>query len=285
MTTTIEQAPRTGRRRASAPLPGVSFARVLHSEWVKVTTVPSTVILLSITAVVMVGLSALFVFALAASHEDAGLLASEAGQSAGIALSAPSAGIMFGQLLIASLAVVLIASEWATGMIRSTMVAVPQRIPAVLAKNLVISAVAFTVGTGSALISYSVAQPILAPVGLDFSITTDGVLLSILNTGSVLALMAVIAMSIGTLLRNTPGGVVTSIGLLLVLPILIALFSGLAEWIPDAARFLPSAAGQQMVATSIAEGSFNQWQGALILGGWAVALLAISLVVVKKRDV
>lgn len=273
---------------------GVNFFRVLKSEWIKVTTIPSTMILLSITLVVMIGLSALFAWSMASSQASAESFTSSdpeiAAQLAAtdygeLALNSPSAGIIFGQLLIASLAVVLIASEWGTGMIRSTMVAVPKRIPALLAKNLIIAAVAFVVGAGAALISYFVAQPFLAPESIDFPITTDGVLLSIINTGSVLALMAVIAMSIGTLLRNTAGGVVTAIGLLMVLPIIVQIFSGLAEWIPDAARFLPSSAGEQMVAISIADDALNQWQGALVLGGWAFVLLVVSLVVTKKRDV
>lgn len=273
---------------------GVNFFRVLRSEWIKVTTVPSTMILLSITLVVMIGLSALFAWSMASSQASAESFTSSdpeiAAQLAAtdygeLALNSPSAGIIFGQLLIASLAVVLIASEWGTGMIRSTMVAVPKRIPALLAKNLIIAAIAFVVGAGAALISYFVAQPFLAPEDIDFAITRDGVLLSIINTGSVLALMAVIAMSIGTLLRNTAGGVVTAIGLLMVLPIIIQIFSGLADWIPDAARFLPSSAGEQMVAISIADDALNQWQGALVLGGWALVLLVVSLVVTKNRDV
>lgn len=284
----------TASRRTSTSGPGVNFARVLKSEWIKVTTVPSTVILLSITLVVMIGLSALFAWSMATSQASAESFTSSdpeiAAQLAAtdygeLALTAPSAGIIFGQLLIASLAVVLIASEWGTGMIRSTMVAVPRRVPALLAKNLIIAVIAFVVGAGAAFISYFVAQPLLAPEGIDFAITTDGVLLSIVNTGSVLALMAVIAMSIGTLLRNTAGGVVTAIGLLMVLPIIVQIFSGLADWIPDAARFLPSSAGEAMVAITTVEDGLTQGQGALVLGGWALVLLVLSLIVTKKRDV
>lgn len=293
--TATAQAPETSAARPpSASGSGVNFFRVLKSEWIKVTTVPSTVILLSITLVVMVGLAALYAWSMATSAASADSLSSTdpeiAAQLAAsdygeLALATPSAGILFGQLLIASLAVVLIASEWGTGMIRSTMVAVPKRIPALLAKNLIIALVAFVLGAGAALISYFVAQPLLAVEDLSFAITTDGVPLSIVNTGSVLALMAIIAMSIGTLLRNTAGGVVTAIGLLMVLPILVEIFSGLADWIPDAARFLPSKAGEQMVALTIAEDALNQWQGALVLGAWALVLLVISLVVTRKRDV
>lgn len=278
-------------RPAGSAGPGVNFARVLKSEWIKVTTIPSTVVMLTVTLVVMVGLAALFAWQttvlldLQADPETAAQVQG-APDATSIVSTIPGSGLIFGQLLIGSLAVVLIASEWATGMIRSTMVAVPTRIPALLAKQLVFAAIAFVLGAGSAFLSYFIAQPILAPSELDFGLDSDGVVLHIINTGSVLALVAVIAMSIGTLLRNTAGGVVTTIGLLFVLPILVTtLLSGIADWIPDAARFLPSSAGEQMVAITIAEGALTQWQGALVLAAWALVLLLTSLIVTRKRDV
>ena len=274
---------------------GLSFGRVLRSEWIKVTTVPSTVILLAITLVVMVGLSALYAWQIAMSVEFMAEASEEmqAQMGGGVemlreqALMAPASGYIFGQLLIASLAVVLIASEWGTGMIRSTMVAVPTRIPALLAKNLVIAVIAFVLGAGAALISYFIAQPILSGHDLDFALSDDGVLRSILNTGTYLALIAVISMAIGTLLRNTAGGVVTAIGLFFVFPIIIVnLIQGLADWIPDAARFLPTNAGELMMTVS--EDSADQLtalEGGLVMAAWAAALLIISLVVAKRRDV
>lgn len=274
---------------------GLSFGRILRSEWIKVTTVPSTVILLAITLVVMVGLSALYAWQLAVSVEFMADASPEmqAQMGGGMdmlreqALMAPASGYIFGQLLIASLAVVLIASEWGTGMIRSTMVAVPARIPALLAKNLVIALIAFVLGAGAAFISYFLAQPILGAENLEFDLTEDGVLRSILNTGTYLAFIAVISMGIGTLLRNTAGGVVTAIGLFFVFPVIIVnLIQGLADWIPDAARFLPTNAGDRMLLIPADEaGQLTALEGGLVMAAWAVALLIVSLLVAKRRDV
>ena len=294
MATSTPPAPARQSRRQIETGPGVNFGRVLKSEWIKVTTVPSTVILIISTVVVMVGLAALFAWALSTSAEaiqSAEVPPEFQGPTegpdslAGQALTTPSSGLVFGQLLIASLAVVLIASEWTTGMIRSTMVAVPKRIPALLAKTVIVAVVAFVVGFASALISYLVAQPILRGQDLDFALTDDGVLASIVNTGTFLALVAVISMSIGILLRNTAGGVVTAVGIFFVLPIIVQLISGLADWIPDAARFLPGDAGTQMVAVMVEEDALTQWQGGLVMGAWALVLLVIALAVAKKRDV
>ena len=284
--------PAPTRRRDGS---GLSFGRILRSEWIKVTTVPSTVILLAITLVVMVGLSALYAWQLAVS---VGFMADaspemQAQMGGGVemlreqALMAPASGYIFGQLLIASLAVVLIASEWGTGMIRSTMVAVPTRIPALLAKNLVIALIAFILGAGAAFISYFIAQPILGAEDLDFALTDEGVLRSILNTGTYLAFIAVISMAIGTLLRNTAGGVVTAIGLFFVFPVIIVnLIQGLADWIPDAARFLPTNAGDRMLMfPAETAGQLTPLEGGLVMAAWAVGLLIISLLVAKRRDV
>ncbi|MHA7240570.1 ABC transporter permease [Arthrobacter sp. TMS1-12-1] len=291
-------APQKSRRQAG-PGPGVNFGRVLKSEWIKVTTVPSTVILIVSTVVVMVGLAALAAWAISITQqnlESAGVPqgGGPGGQGgpppdfdpASQAWEVPSSGLIFGQLLIASLAVVLIASEWATGMIRSTMVAVPKRLPALLAKNGIIAIIAFVIGAVSAFLSYAVAQPILAGEDLDFAITTDGVLPSILNSGSYLAFIAIISMGIGTLLRNTAGGVVTAVALFFVVPVIIVnLLSGLADWIPDAARFLPTNAGNQLIAISTGSDALTQVQGGLVMGAWALVLLVASLVVTRKRDV
>lgn len=290
------QRPRQDRNAGT----GVNFGRVVTSEWIKVTTVPSTVILIISTVIVMVGLAALAAWATtitAQSFEAAGGSGTANPTPPGApdfatfdpaaeALTIPPSGIIFGQLLIASLAVVLIASEWTTGMIRSTMVAVPKRIPALLGKNLIVALVSFVVGALSAVLSYAVAQPILAGEEIDFSIMAGGVLPSIMNTGTYLAFIAVISMSIGALLRNTAGGVVTAVALFFVVPLIIVnLISGLADWIPDAARFLPTNAGSQLIAITIEDGALTQLEGGLVMGAWALVLLIISLIVTKKRDV
>ncbi|MHA7263950.1 ABC-2 transporter permease [Arthrobacter sp. TMN-37] len=287
-TTTLLSPARHAPRRGS----GITFPRVLRSEWIKVTTVRSTVILIMSTVLVMVGLAALAAWGyaqLAESINDgsvpANFEAQGPGNPADAALTTPPSGLIFGQLLVASLAVVLIASEWATGMIRSTMVAVPGRTPALLAKTVVVAAVSFLVGLLSALVSYLIAQPILGSQDIEFALTEDGVLASIINTGTFLAFVAVISISLGILLRNTAGGVVTAVGLFFVLPVIMQLLSGLTDWVPDAARFLPGEAGNQMVAVTAAEGALTQVQGGLVMGAWSLAFLAAALIVTRKRDV
>lgn len=256
---------------------GVTFPRVLRSEWIKFTTVRSTVVLVATTVLVMIGLALLTAL-------SAALVPAEVDASS-LAFAVPSSGVTFGQLTIASLAVVIITSEWGTGMIRSTLVAVPDRTTALLAKATIIAIVSFVVGLVSALASYALAQPILEPEGLTYSLTEEGVLASVINSGIVLALVAIISFSIGALLRSTAAGVVTAIGVFFVLPIILTLLSGVADWISDVARFLPADAAAQLVAVSTEEGALTPLQGGVTMAAWALVLLVIAVVVTRRRDV
>ena len=103
-------------------------------------------------------------------------------------------------------------------------------------------------GTVAALISYVVAQPMLEPQGLNYEVTADGVIPSILNAGTYLALVAILSLGIGALLRNSAGGIMATLGLLIVAPIVLAILSGQNELFMDISRYLPSSAGTQMVA-------------------------------------
>lgn len=280
------------RTRAGASGPGVNFLRAVKSEWIKLRTLRSTTILLILTVLIMVGFGALQAWGTTISAEfmTSGPPEAQAQAAANgmptldtMAHSVPSSGIAFGQLIFGALAVVLIASEYATGMIRSTLVAVPQRIQALLAKVLVIAVVAFVVGALSALGAYFIGQPILATEDLDFALSVDGVVASILNTGTYLALVAIIGVSIGALLRNSASAIVTLVALLMILPIVFQLIPN--DFFNDAMQYLPSSAGTQLVAVRVAEDMLTQLQGGLIMGAWALLLLICASIAIKSRDV
>ncbi|ACL41987.1 putative ABC transporter transmembrane protein (plasmid) [Pseudarthrobacter chlorophenolicus A6] len=287
-------------RRAAAPErrdenPGLNFLRAVYAEWLKLTSLRSSYVILIITLMGMVGIGLLSVFAVLAMAD--GLL--DVGRQAGgpapgpetlteelgaQARGIPASGIAIAQFLIASLAVMQIGSEYGTRMISTTLTVVPRRLTAILAKTLVIAAVSFIVGAGAALISYAVAQPLLEPKGLDYAITADGVMPSILSTGAYLALIAILGLGIGTLLRNSAGGIMTTLGLLIVAPIVLAILSGQNELFMDISRFLPSSAGIEMVAIRTQPDALTQNQGGLVVAAWAAAALVGAMISVKRRD-
>ena len=130
--------PQTGRVTG----PGVSFPRTLNSEWIKFTTLRSTWVLLATTVLVMVGIGLLGGWGIASGMEQmeaAGQDPAAAGMDSSLLYLMTSGGLDFGQLIIGSLGVLLIASEYSTGMIRSTMTAVPSRLSPLFAKALVVA--------------------------------------------------------------------------------------------------------------------------------------------------
>ncbi len=272
---------------------GLTFLRAVHAEWIKLTSLRSSYVILTIALLGMAGIGLLKAFSVA---DMASGFAAYGGVEAGegqqglveefgiMAREVPSAGIVLAQFLIASLAVMQFGSEYATRMITTTLTAVPRRITAVLAKALVIAGTAFIVGIVGALIAYALAQPILEPQGLSYALTADGVIPSILSTGAYLALVAVLGLGIGAMLRNSAGGIVTTLGVLIVLPIIVAILSGLDDIFRDLSLFLPSSAGTDMVAIRTPQEHLTQVQGGLVVLGWAVAALAGALISVKRRD-
>src|SRR6478752_7856573 len=168
--TTVESTPsrrgadaqRSGNGSSSGP--GPSFPRVLNSEFIKFRTLLSTLILLGSTIVVIVGIGALASWGIGQALQSSGANPQRAAALAAqgdIAASAPGAGISFAQLILGSLAVLIISSEFTTGMARSTFTAVPKRIPAYLAKLIVVVVAAFLVTAVSLYLAGLVAAPIL----------------------------------------------------------------------------------------------------------------------------
>lgn len=293
MTTT---AP-TSRREAAAGRQDndarLTFLRAVHAEWIKLTSLRSSYVILTITLLGMVGVCMLKAFSVA--DMASGFAAAYGGQTGEgqdgilaefgiLAREVPSAGIVIAQFLIASLAVMQIGAEYGTRMITTTLTVVPRRITAVLAKTLVIAGTAFIVGIVGALVSYVLAQLILAPQGLSYALTADGVIPSVLSTGAYLALVAVLGLGIGALLRNSAGGIVTTLGILIILPIIVAILSGVSDVSRDISLFLPASAGTDMVAIRTPQDHLTQIQGGLVVLVWAAVALAGALFTVKQRD-
>ena len=275
--------PQTGRVTG----PGVSFPRTLNSEWIKFTTLRSTWVLLATTVLVMVGIGLLGGWGIASGMEQmeaAGQDPAAAGMDGSLLYLMTSGGLDFGQLIIGSLGVLLIASEYSTGMIRSTMTAVPSRLSPLFAKALVVAVVAAVVGILSSFITYFLLQPILANYGREFGLDVENLIQSMLLSGVYLAVVALMGLALGSLLRNSAGGIVTLVVLLLVLPIVAQIIP--FDWVQDGVMpYLPSNAGRQMVMLETADGDLTQWQGGLVMAAWAAVLLAGAAVTTKTRDV
>jgi hypothetical protein len=278
------RAQRSGDGNSSGP--GPSFLRVLNSEFIKFRTLLSTLILLGSTIVVIVGIGALAAWgigqALQASGSNPQRSAALAAQG-DIAASAPSAGISFAQLILGSLAVLIISSEFTTGMARSTFTAVPKRIPAFAAKLLVVVVSAFLVTAISLYLAGLVAVPIFDQYGHTLDVSSGQYYRTLLINSVYVAAVAAIGLSLGALIRNSAGGIMSLVGIFFVLPIALQIIQG--DFVKELRKFIPDNTLAPMTAVEHLPDTLEAWQAGLVLGAWVVIPVLLAGILLKKRDV
>lgn len=284
----------TATHRTSTPSVGagrVTFAHLLRSEWIKLTTLRSTWWTLGLTVLGMVGISAIFAASVSALAGDMGGQGDVPGAES-FGASAITFGYFIGQITVAVLGALAISGEYSTGMIRSTMAASPKRLDVLGAKAVVIGVVVFVTGVVGTLLAWLVTLPLLPDVAAVS--LADGVTWRVIaGTGAYLALIALLSFGIGTIVRNSAGAISAVLGVLLMLPIALQIISSLGqEWALDLMRFLPGAAGERLMAVGESAdvmatdyAAFSPAVGGLILLGYVALVLVIAGSLVKKRDV
>lgn len=251
----------------------VTWPRVLRSEWAKLWTLRSTWITLGLALVALVGFAAVAAYQFKSSIGAE----SQAGQGGpdlegATSLSLTVIGVGFGQLALVVLGVLFAAGEYSTGSIRSTLAAVPRRLPVLGAKAAVFALVAFVVGVVGAFAGFLIANTIVSGTDAHLSLTDSGVLRALAGTGLYLGLMGVIGVALGFLLRSVAGGIASMVGILLLVPGLLALLP--AAWQDDIGPYLPSNAGESIYSLQQAPGMLSPGSAALVLVGWAVLAMA-----------
>jgi ABC-type transport system involved in multi-copper enzyme maturation permease subunit len=267
--------------------PGPAFHRVLNSEFIKFRTLLSTLILLASTALVMVGFAALSAWGTGQFAEQAGrdpeAAAAIAAQGGDIAVAIPTSGIAFAQLILGSLGVLLMSSEFTTGMARSTFAAVPKRLSPFLAKLIVVMVSAFLLTAVSAFIAGLVSLPIVDNYDLKLDLSSSQSVKLLLVNSIYVAAVAAIGMALGTIVRNSAGGIMSLVGLFFVAPIAFQLIPG--DFFVEARKYLPGNTINPMTAVEHVPDTLEVWQAALVLGAWVVVPVALAMVLLKKRDV
>ena len=274
-------------RNAKRPHPGPTFFRVLHSEIIKFRSLLSTLILLASTAVVMVGFGALSAWGTGqftnAATRDPQAAARMASQGGDLAISAPTSGIAFAQLILGSLGVLLMSSEFTTGMARSTFAAVPKRIPAFAAKLVVVMVTSFVVTAVSTWLAGLVAVPILDNYGLKLDMGSSQSVKLLLVNSIYVAAVAAIGMALGTLLRNSAGGIMSLVGIFFVAPLAFQLIPG--DFFKEARKYLPGNTVDPLTAVQHVPDTLEAWQAGMVLGAWVVVPVLLAAVLLKRRDV
>ncbi|MGX5357350.1 ABC transporter permease subunit [Kocuria sp. KH4] len=199
-----------------------------------------------------------------------------------LAMTSANGGLQLVMLLLGALAVLFIGSEYATRSIQTTMTAVPRRTPVMLAKTVVLSAVALLFGLLSGLLCHLLVQPILAGGDMGYDVWQEPVLLNVLAVGLFYMITAWLGFGLGALLRSTTWGIVVLVVVLLVLE--IVLFALSFEWLEDVKPYSPASAGAQL--TSVYQPSdavLNHVESGLVYGAWGLLFVLAGILVTKKR--
>jgi hypothetical protein len=255
---------------------------VLQAEWTKIRSVRSTVWTLLLFVVITVGFTALFTWLTVANwngpraaDRDARIAADPVGFILG-------AGIGLGQLTICVLGVLVITTEYSTGVIRASLLAVPRRIEMLTAKAVVFAALLIVVAEIVCFSSFFAGSAIMhsrAPV----SLSDPGVTRAVIGAGLYLSVLGLFAMAIGALIRHTAGAISTVIGVVFVLPILAGLLPG--SWGAHINAYLPEQAGSLIDQAHETSGQLlSPWQGFGVFCLWTALLLAVAGYLLVRRD-
>ncbi|GAA2331693.1 ABC transporter permease [Dactylosporangium salmoneum] len=271
-----------GAGPVARPAYKVTGRRVLRSEWAKLWTLRSTWIGLGL------GLAGLLVFGSIAavrykSLTTAGGTRVGSGEFAhATAVTLTLFGVRFGQLALGVLGVLFAAGEYSTGMIRSTLAAVPRRLPVLWSKAAVYGVVAFVVGVAGAFGGFLIVDAVVSGTPAHMSLSDNGVARALLGAGLYLSLVGVIGAALGMLMRSVAGGISVLVATLLLVPGLLSLLP--TSWQDNIGPYLPSNAGESLYALQHDPGMLSAGTGALVLVGWTVLALAGGAYRLVRKD-
>jgi ABC-type transport system involved in multi-copper enzyme maturation permease subunit len=267
--------------RTPSAAPRLTFGRVLRSEWIKQRT-------LATTRWTLLGvLVSTVAFGLISAQASTSTVATGQ-QGPDFAGSSPLlmvlSGANFAVLIVAVLGVLVGAREFSSGMIRSTVAAVPSRLPVLWAKVLAFVGSTAPVVVGAILVAFFGGMSLLGHAGAATVGWSDpGVARAVLGTAAYLVGLGVIGVSLGVVLRSIAGGVATLIGGLLFLPTLASVLLP-KSW--DAVlKFLPSNAGDSFTSVTPQSDMLSSGAGALVFTAWVVVSLVLAAVALRRRDV
>jgi ABC-type transport system involved in multi-copper enzyme maturation permease subunit len=194
-------------------------------------------------------------------------------------------GWHFSQLAIGVLGVLVITGEYATGMIRSTFMAVPTRLPVLWAKVLVFAAVVFVLSLPATLIDFLVSASILTRHHVNPSLSSPHALRAVLGIPLFLTMLAVFTVALGALLRNTAAGIASFAGILFVVPGLVGVLSTNLQ--NSIGPYLPSNAASALFTARPNPDNhwLHPWVGFGVFCAYAAALLLAAAVLLVRRDV
>jgi ABC-type transport system involved in multi-copper enzyme maturation permease subunit len=231
-------------------------------------------------------------FTITAAGDSAPLLAGPSG-----GLDRDLTGLFAGLIAVIVVATMFVTAEYRRGMVRTTFAASPRRGRVLVAKAVVIGAAAFVTGLVATVLCLWLVGDLRSDRGLGtlpVPLRTEARV--VVGTAGLVAVTAVIALAVGTILRRSAGAVTLAIALV-VLPYIVAaafiLPQGPAEWLMRVTPAAGFAVQQSFPKYDHVAGAYLMsdgyypippWGGFAVLCAWAAAALALATWLVNRRD-
>ncbi|GAA1150159.1 ABC transporter permease subunit [Streptomyces hebeiensis] len=256
-----------------------SIPAVLRSEWTKIRTVSSTTWTLISALVVTVALGAALSALLSSTFDEL----PPTQQATFDPTFTSFSGMALGQLAMVVFGVLVIGSEYGSGMIRNSLAAVPQRATFLFSKILVAGVLALVTGLVTGFLAFFLGQALLGDHGT--TLGEPNVLRAVVGSGLYMALIAVFSMGVAAMLRSS----MLSLGILMPFFFLVSQILSAVPVAKKVARYFPDQAGSKIMqvlpdAMDSAKAPYGPWGGLGIMALWVVAALVGGYVVLKKRD-
>lgn len=249
--------------------------RALAAEWIKLRSLRSTWYTLACLFVVGLGITALSGNAARNAYEEASATWDPTAHSLSTFILA--------QLIVGVLGVLIVTSEFATGLMRTTLTAVPRRHHVLAAKVVTAAGVAVVAGQALMFTAFFVGQQLIERQGVPSAAFGDpGVLRAVFAGGLYLAIIALLAVGLGTITRATAGALVTLVGIIFLVPAVAGLFP---SWLSGLLDFWPTLGGAAAMATVPDPNYPHPWWNLAGLSLGVAGVLVAAFVDLRRRDV
>ncbi|MFI2645664.1 ABC transporter permease [Streptomyces sp. NPDC018610] len=256
----------------------MAAAQVIRSEWTKIRSVASTVWTLSLAVIVTIALGMLIS---ALSKNEFGSMDPRERLSFDPTFVS-FAGMALGQLAMIVFGVLVVSNEYSTGMIRTSLAAVPRRGAFLASKVAVASALALLVGMATGFAAFFLGQAMLGPL-LRTTLDAPGVLRAVIGGGLYMTLIAVFSMGVALMLRSP----MLSLGVLMPFFFLVSNILANVSATRKVGQYLPDQAGSRIMRVLPRVGDdtpYGPWGGLGIMVLWVIAALVGGYALLRRRD-
>ncbi len=248
----------------------------LKAEYWKLRSVQSTLWTLGLVIVGNVGVAVLL-----AVFVSGRLSASERASVDVVRLSL--GGLHVSQVAIGVLGVLIVSSEYSSGLIRATLSAMPRRRLVLTAKVAVLTVTSLVVGIASSFASFFAFEALRSGNDMSATLSDPGVLRAVLGGGLYLGVVALLGMGLAAIIRNPAGSIAALLGLMFVPPLLLNLMPN--SWQTAVGPYLPLNAGEVIyIASRFDPNTLAPWTGFAVLCAYMAVALIAGIFLINHRD-